>query len=76
MSISKPKEFRSNIIKNMQQFIKDPVISTNLEKAIYNYSIKEGTKKKIVKRWDNRHFVQIYTSEIGSDKVSMHRRFN
>ena len=64
MSINKPNDFRSNIVKNIETFINDPILSTNLEKAIFNYSIKEGTNKKIVKRWDNVHFVQIYKDRL------------
>ena len=45
MSIVNPKEFRSNIIKHIDNFVNDSILSTNLEKAVFNYSIKEGTKK-------------------------------
>ena len=38
MSINKPNDFRSNIVKNIETFINDPILSTNLEKAIFNYS--------------------------------------
>ena len=64
MSIDKPTVFRSNIVNNIEIFVKDSILSANLEKAIYNYAIKEGTKKKIVKRWDNVHFVQIYKDRL------------
>ena len=64
MSIANPKEFRSKIVKHIDNFVNDSILSTNLEKAVYNYSIKEGTKKKIVKRWDNIHFVQIYKDRL------------
>ena len=64
MSIEKPKVFRANIVNNIKQFVKEPTLSINLEKAIFNYAIKEAGKKKIVKRWDNIHFVQIYKDRL------------
>ena len=35
-------------------------IAVNLEKAIFNYAIQEATTKKIVKKWENHSFVQLY----------------
>jgi len=37
MSIADPKEFRSKIVKHIDNFVNDPILSTNLEKAVYNY---------------------------------------
>jgi len=38
----------------------------NIEKGIYNYSIKESSRRKIVKKWENPHFVQIYSDRLRS----------
>ena len=38
--------------------------SINLEKSIYNYSVKEATQRKVVKKWDNPYFVELYTNRL------------
>ena len=40
--------------------------ATNLEIGIFNYAIKEATRKKIVKKWENPHFVSIYIDRLRS----------
>jgi transcription elongation factor S-II len=37
-----------------------------MEKGIYNYAVKEASTKKVVKKWDNPHFVQIYVDRVRS----------
>jgi DNA-directed RNA polymerase subunit M/transcription elongation factor TFIIS len=39
-------------------------ISTNLEKGIFNYSIKEANKRMIIKKWENTKFTQLYTDRL------------
>jgi uncharacterized protein YabN with tetrapyrrole methylase and pyrophosphatase domain len=36
------------------------VLSKNIEKGIYNTTIKYAEVKGILKRWDNKHFKNIY----------------
>ena len=50
MLISNPQEFRDKLRKSINKLIKDEKISTNLEKAIFNYTIQESKQKKIVKK--------------------------
>jgi len=67
MKISNPDTFRSNVCAKIQHIIEgDANLSINLEKGIYNYVIKEATTHKIVKKWDNTHFVQLYTDRLRS----------
>ena len=40
--------------------------SSNLEKGIFNYTLKEAEQRKIVKKWDNKPFVQIYIDRLKS----------
>ena len=35
-------------------------LAINIEKGIYNYTIKESTNHKIIKKWENKYFVQLY----------------
>jgi DNA-directed RNA polymerase subunit M/transcription elongation factor TFIIS len=36
----------------------------NLERGIYNYTLRESDTKNIVKKWDNGYFVQIYADRL------------
>ena len=64
--IDNPKEFRENLRKKLNLFIKNDKHSANLEKAVFNYSIKESKNRKIVRKWDNKYFVQIYLDRFRS----------
>jgi transcription elongation factor S-II len=41
-------------------------MAKNLEKGVYNYTIEESNKKKIIKKWENQHFIQLYTDKLRS----------
>ena len=60
MNIHDPVRFRINVTNEFDKIINDKQISLNLEKGIFNYSINEAKNKKIVKKWENSQFVQIY----------------
>lgn len=62
-----PEETRANIVGKLQgDFGFTAVDATNMEKSIYNYSIKEATNRLVVKKWDNPYFVLIYTNKLRS----------
>jgi transcription elongation factor S-II len=67
-SISNPDKFRENIRVKIGQIIgsSDQTIAGNLEKGVYNYAIKEATHQKIVKKWENPQFTQIYIDRLRS----------
>ena len=58
--------FRSNIKKKINEILKDEKKSSNLEKCIYNWSLKEAESRKVVKKWDNQYFVLIYLDKLRS----------
>ena len=63
--IDNPETFRQNVRNKLKlAIIDDPKIVTNLEIAIYNYAIKEATSKKILKKWENPFFLQLYTDRM------------
>ena len=64
--IKSPEEFRSNIRVKLQEFLPDPKNSKNLEIGVYNYALKEASNRKVVKKWDNPYFVQLYTDQLRS----------
>lgn len=64
--IENPEVFRANVQKNLNKILQNEKNSSNLEKGIYNYSLKEAEQRKIVKKWDNKQFVQIYIDRLRS----------
>ena len=47
MEIENSQEFRGNLQKKVNEIIKNKIISINLEKAIFNYTIQESKKEKL-----------------------------
>jgi DNA-directed RNA polymerase subunit M/transcription elongation factor TFIIS len=41
-------------------------ISSNIEKGVYNWTIKQSREKYIVRKWDNKYFVSIYLNQLKS----------
>lgn len=64
--IENPQEFRGNICKKLYEVIKDEKQCSNLEKGIFNYALKEANTRKVIKKWDNHYFVQIYIDKLRS----------
>jgi DNA-directed RNA polymerase subunit M/transcription elongation factor TFIIS len=64
--VENPESFRSNIKNKLNEIIQNEKHSSNLEKGIFNYSIKEAASRRIVKKWDNTYFVQIYVDRLWS----------
>ena len=62
--------FRSNIRNKIKEMFSESddstKISTNLEIGVYNWALKEATNKRVVKKWDNPIFVQIYLDHLRS----------
>ena len=69
--INNAEYFRSNIIQQLDLKLKNKKNSTNMEKGIYNYSLKEATNKKIIKKWDNKSFIQIYVDRFKSININL-----
>jgi len=61
--ITNPQEFRKSV---MSKFSEDKTLkltevqSRNIEIGIYNFTIKESSRRNVVKKWDNPYFVNIY----------------
>ena len=45
--------------------------SAVIEKGIYNWAVKEATNKRVVKKWDNQFFVQIYLDHLRSIYINL-----
>jgi transcription elongation factor S-II len=58
--------FRTKVRQNLDNILQNEKNSINLEKGIFNYALKEADQRKIVKKWDNKFFVQIYVDRLRS----------
>lgn len=65
-TIKQPKQFRENVVLKLNEYLKNEKNSTNLEKGMFNYCIKEATANKIVKKWDNVYFTLLYKNKMKS----------
>jgi transcription elongation factor S-II len=64
--IKEASSFREKIRGKIQLLLDDSTKSANLEKGIFNYTIKEASNKKIVKKWENPCFSQLYVDHLRS----------
>jgi transcription elongation factor S-II len=62
--INNPEQFRSNIQRQFGTFFTEAKHGINLEKGVHNWAIKEATLKKVIKKWDNKHFIMIYMDRL------------
>ena len=58
---------------DVAKICKQKKISVNLEKAIYNYTLKEASSVKELKKWNNPFFVQIYTNHFKSILINLNK---
>jgi transcription elongation factor S-II len=71
LKIKSPDTFRQNIRAKLTPIIGDEKMATNLEKGVFNYAIKEANIHKIVKKWENPPFVQLYTDRMRSVYINL-----
>lgn len=69
--IQNPQEFRTNISQKINNIIDDEILSINIEKCVFNYSLKEASLKKIIKKWENPRFVQLYIYRLRSIYINL-----
>ena len=64
-SISSPSLFREKIAVRLEPIVDgNKSLALNLEVGVFNYTIKESSMKKIVKKWENPAFVRIYMDRL------------
>ena len=71
LKISEPTPFRENIRKKLNGILQNEIHSINLEKGIYNFAIKEANQRKIIKKWENPHFTQLYVDRLRSIYINL-----
>ena len=65
-SVENPSAFRKNIQAKLNNIVKNENISLNLQIGIYNYTIKESSNRKVIRKWNNPQFVQLYVDRVRS----------
>lgn len=77
-TVENPDTFRENIRKKLCEFFAESdnaeKHAANLEKGIHNWAIKEANNKKVVKKWDNSFFVQIYLDHLRSIYINLNNQ--
>lgn len=71
MNISKPDDFRKNVRNKLNKIIRKKKISLNLEKGIYNFTIKTAKQKNIIRNWNNSTFVMLYVDKLKSIMINL-----
>jgi len=74
MKVDNPELFRTNITNKISEKLKTlslhekdiDNLAKNLEKGVFNYSIRDATQKNIAKKWENEHFVHLYVDKLRS----------
>ena len=79
ITIQNPDQFRKNIRAKIKSTLSDTgilqkvadthgiqpeTVVINLEKGVFNYTIRECNFKKLVKKWENPAFTQIYIDRL------------
>ena len=70
-TITNPDQFREKVREKINVYFENEKHSSNLEKGIHNWALKESTYRKIVKKWDNPYFVQIYIDHLRSIFINL-----
>jgi transcription elongation factor S-II len=69
--IDNPDNFRANIRSKINDKLENETKSKNLERGVFNYALKEASNRRVVKKWDNPYFVQIYVDRLRSIYVNL-----
>lgn len=70
-TIKNPNKFRDNIRDKLLNIIGENNIAINLEKGIFNYTIQEANRQKLIKKWENQYFTQIYIDRLRSIYINL-----
>jgi transcription elongation factor S-II len=68
MKVENPETWRTNVSKMFKNKFKldNDNLCKNIEISIFNYTLREAGNKKIVKKWENKYFVQLYINRLKS----------
>lgn len=63
-AVTNSELLRQRMRTRLNEIIQDEKISENVEIGAYNYSVKHATEKKIIRKWANPMFAEIYLNKM------------
>ena len=70
-TVSNPNKFRANLKEKLNIVVEDENITSNVETSIFNYAVDESDRRKLIKKWDNPRFVEIYLNRFRSIYINL-----
>jgi DNA-directed RNA polymerase subunit M/transcription elongation factor TFIIS len=64
MLITNPEQFRQNVVLKLDELLENNTNAINMEKAVFNYALREAGHRKILRKWANNAFSQLYTDHL------------
>ena len=70
--VTNPQKFRDNFRQKISTLYELPEKdAANIETSTYNWALKEASILKIVKKWENKNFAQIYIDRLRSIFINL-----
>jgi len=67
MQIKNSDQFRANVRTTiLLPLLNNEEFALNLEKGVFNWTLNKASEKKVVKKWDDPYFVELYRSHLRS----------
>ena len=70
-TVSNPRNFRKNLKEKLNIVLEDENITSNVETSIFNYALNESDRRRLIKKWDNPQFVEIYLNRFRSIYINL-----
>ena len=70
-TVSNPCNFRKNLKEKLKIILEDENITSNVETSIFNYALNESDRRRLIKKWDNPQFVEIYLNRFRSIYINL-----
>lgn len=58
--VDNPEHFRDTIMNHINKYITESIYAVNIEKSIFNASVRDICEKQIVPTWSNINFITVY----------------
>ena len=66
-------KIREKYVHHFNKVIDDEILSRQVEKSIYNYTISFSREKDIQRNWSNKIFYKLYVSKIMSVYLNLNK---
>jgi len=69
--IDNPDIFRANVKQKLTEIMQRNSYGSNLERGIYNWTLKTATHKQVLKKWENSYFVHLYIDKLRTIYINL-----